>query len=562
MLNARSHGDPSVSCIKADQPASPKNGGQAGSVSTFETSAAPLPQDVTTATATLAPITEPVDRESLRRRYTCIQHFRKTIAGLPLFQQSARERLVIIGLSVLGGSGGSGRVPVASEVVPRMLIWERFLAHRSRHMRRVTLAVALHQRQVQQKNYVPAAMATLLTEIAHQGNRWENQPLNITVAECDRYRILDPRRTTGDAFRIAVIKPDGTTVRCEFDLPTIASCTESECLELVYQQLNLGNSAAGPISAVFESQAFTAEELSGRYAQYPGAWLSVAPDRETGGLAISADHLVLDGALLQKLLVRMAVSSSRTQEAVSSPVAHESPAAALAGVCATTQAAAVQAVSACRADQRVVAIIAWPGSMTRMFRFIIQALQQSGLQLHEGRDMISLTTIPEDGPDVNLRMPRYRRRVLPVQICVANVTGDDDLRNRIRQANVNGWCSIGPLMVNRLYNGNIRRLMIRYIERVAPNGRLLRAFRYLAGAAVVSFLPPVLQEDLQGAQVSHLSAITLGPVQGGPTVTVMQVRSADTAKSQLYVTISGTDDWNCPNRLNSLLLAVQTAADN
>jgi hypothetical protein len=91
---------------------------------------------------------------------------------------------------------------------------------------------------------------------------------------------------------------------------------------------------------------------------------------------------------------------------------------------------------------------------------------------------------------------------------------------------------------------------------------LLRAFRYLAGAAVVSFLPPVLQEDLQGAQVSHLSAITLGPVQGGPTVTVMQISSSDRSQSRLFVTISGTDGWNRLDRLNSLRFALQSAADN
>lgn len=56
-----------------------------------------------------------------------------------------------------------------------------------------------------------------------------------------------------------------------------------------------------PVCAVINPELF-----GGSYVEFPGAWLRVAPDRSTGGIVATADHLVLDSALFQHLLIKLA----------------------------------------------------------------------------------------------------------------------------------------------------------------------------------------------------------------------------------------------------------------
>jgi hypothetical protein len=182
---------------------------------------------------------------------------------------------------------------------------------------------------------------------------------------------------------------------------------------------------------------------------------------------------------------------------------------------------------------------------------IVTTLEESGIQFNKGRDTILLTTIPQTGPDGNHEIHRHRRRILPLIMSLQGVQDCGELRRRVQQLNTDGWRSLGAQVWNRIYSGNVPAWLVTYFERISCRVPFQRTARVLSGAALVSFLPKVTIHGFCASSISHLSCKTIGPMIGGPTITVMQVHDNVVGRTAAFITISGSGRWNNVSRLNT-----------
>lgn len=89
----------------------------------------------------------------------------------------------------------------------------------------------------------------------------------------------------------------GTFRTCQMNLTAAAQLPDGELKAYVLDCINDAQPSKNPVCAVIDRTAVDPEVFGGSYLQFPGAWLRIAPDRSTGGIVATADHLVLDGAL-------------------------------------------------------------------------------------------------------------------------------------------------------------------------------------------------------------------------------------------------------------------------
>lgn len=428
------------------------------------------------------------------------------------------------------------RKPVPSSVVPRMTLWEQFLTHRCRYARRMTLAIGLRGQSVAAESFVAAAIVELIRIVTRHNAQWENQPLNVVMTEACRTHIQDPRVSTGAVFPIAFADESGVFRKCEVNLTTASQLNESKLTDYVVACMNEAPLSKNSVCAVIDQAAADPEIVGGSYIEFPGAWLRVTPDQSTGGIIATADHLVLDGALFQHVLIKLAQATARTstltavppkllQENATLPSRKHDPFATLQ----------VENIT----------------SLSEVLMQIIAALESSGMRLRDGRDTVLLTTIPNGGPELDVTIPKHRRRILPVILSMEGINDSRELRNRIQRLNTDGWRSAGAVVWNYIYRGNLPHWLIRYFECLSHKLPFQRTARVLSGGALVSCLPPVASQDFCASDVSHLSSRTIGTTIGGPTITVMQARHCANEHITAFITISGTGSWNNAARLNA-----------
>ncbi|MCA9080745.1 MAG: hypothetical protein KDA58_09315 [Planctomycetaceae bacterium] len=448
-----------------------------------------------------------------------------------MFARSRWERLVAQIVPLLTGWTASAAESAESTVVDRLTLWERFLVHRPREQRQMTFSVALRNRSVIPRTYAPLALSTILTQIVACRGQWENQPLDVEVGCCRRPVLLDPRDQVRTQIGVAVIDDQGCTRYCKIDPAALTRLSDSD--QILSLQARLARATQEPhrVSIVVDERPQLAECFNGTYAEFPGAWLRVAPDAVTGGLLMTADHLVLDGALFQDLLLRTAVHCCTTGAAAPFTVPH-SP-----GV-----------------PVRHSRHISFPRTQTlcATLRQVISSLELQGMRLSQGHENILLATIPTQSGNEPSLYAHHRRRILPLLLNLQNLDCCDDMRQRIAQLNERGTHSLSAVLWERLYSGQLPDWVIHYFEKLALRIPLQRTARYLSGSALLSCLPPASVPGLCASEISHLAAHTMTPPAGGPTITMMQVPDRQSAQPHVYLTVTGSGRWNHPGRLERL----------
>ena len=246
----------------------------------------------------------------------------------------------------------------------------------------------------------------------------------------------------------------------------------------------------------------------------------------------TADHLVLDGALMQSLLIAIAKASTENSTGTAALLSKS-----------TEQDASCETFSTLRLND--------VASLSVLLMHIVTTLEESGIEFETGRDTILLTTIPQTGPDVNQEIHPHRRRILPLIMSLQGVQDCGELRRRVQQLNTDGWRSIGAQVWNHIYSGNVPAWLVTYFERISRRVPFQQAARALSGGALVSFLPPVTMPGFWASSISHLSCRTIGTVIGSPTITVMQVRDNAVGRTAAFITISGSGRWNDARKLDA-----------
>ncbi len=464
------------------------------------------------------------------------QRFGCALSEISLFRNSRWERFVAWSIPLLTTLCRMRRTPTPSTVVSRLTLWEQFLTHRCRYARRMTIAVGLREYSVTEADFVASAIIELVRIVVEHNAQWENQPLNVVVTDACRTRMQDPRNSTGQIFPVAFADEAGSFRTCELNLATVAQLPESEQAAYVLEQINAAQASKNPVCAVIDKSAVNPELFGGSYVEFPGAWLRIAPDQSTGGIIATADHLVLDGALFQHMLIKLAqaTTGSCTQTKVSpaSLQKNKAMASGMSDPFATIQLENIQSLS-----DVVIQIIA--------------ALESSGLRLRDGKDTVLLTTIPQSGPEADVAIQKHRRRILPVVMSVEDVNDSRELRKRIQKLNNDGWCSASAIVWNYIYRGNLPHWLINYFECLSHKLPFQRTARVLSGAALVSCVPPVARQDFCASEVSHLSSRTIGTTIGGPTITIMQVINRVNDLATAFITVSGTGCWNDAEKICS-----------
>lgn len=400
----------------------------------------------------------------------------------------------------------------------------------------MTLAVGMRKQSVAEDTFVTSAIIELVRILTRHDEKWENQPLNVVVTESCRTRMQDPRNSTGLIFPIAFADNAGIFRRCEMNLKTASLLHDSKLTDYVVACMNEAQPSQNPVCAVIDRAAVDSEIVGGSYIEFPGAWLRVAPDHSTGGIVATADHLVLDGALFQQLLIKLAQATARpyTQSTVPAKLLQEH-----------------EPSSSYRHDSFATLQVENITSLSDVLMQIIAALESAGMRLRDGRDTVLITTIPNGGPELDVTIPKHGRRILPVILSVEGINDSRELRNRIQRLNTDGWRSAGAVVWTYIYRGNLPQWLIRYFECLSHKLPFQRTARVLSGGALVSCLPPVASQDFCASDVSHLSSRTIGTTIGGPTITVMQARNCANEHIKAFITISGTGSWNNAARLNA-----------
>lgn len=463
------------------------------------------------------------------------QNFRTVLSEISLFRNSRWERFVAWSIPLLTKLCRMRRKPAPSSVVPRMTLWEQFLTHRCRYARRMTLAVGLREQSVAAESFVASAIIELIRIVTRHNALWENQPLNVVVTDACRTRIQDPRKSTGQLFPIAFTDEAGVFRTCEVNLNTASQLHDGKLMDYVVACMHAAQPSTNPVCAVIDHAAADPEMVGGSYIEFPGAWLRVSPDQSTGGIVATADHLVLDGALFQQMLLRIARATTTPCTVITVPPKFVQEKATLGSR---------------KHDPFATLQIENVTSLSDVLMQIIAALDNSGMRLRDGRDTMLLTTIPHGGPELDVTVPKHGRRILPVILSVEGINDSQELRNRIQLLNIDGWCSTGAVVWNYIYRGNLPHWLIRYFECLSHKLPFQRTARVLSGGALISCLPPVERQDFCAADVSHLSSRTIGTTIGGPTITVMQVFNGVNEHVTAFITISGTGCWNHAAKLN------------
>ncbi|MCA8983412.1 MAG: hypothetical protein KDA76_06610 [Planctomycetaceae bacterium] len=457
----------------------------------------------------------------------------------PLFQKSILERWVALSLFPLTRLFSFRVAPVHSQVVPQLTLWERFLCHRQRRVRQMTFAVSFQDLRCQHADFVHRATVSLCRFIHASAKGWENQPLLILIEDCCRTRRLDPRVSAGNCLRVAIARAQGDDVVFTLDMPHAAGLPAEELDDYVARQIAAARPSREPVSVIVNEHSASFEELQGEYAARPGAWLRIAADRDTGGLVASADHLVLDGAMFQQMLISVARESSI-------PANNDPPA---------SSSGEARAVVDLQLDESF--------SICELLYHMTNTLQDAGLNLHSGRESVLLATIPRTRPLQDESVPHSHHRALPLLLTVEAADGPEQLRAKISELNENGWKSIGAYTLSMVYRGCVCGWVIRYIERISPFVPFQSTARYLVGGALLTVLPPVNIAGEDAARIQGLSVRTLNPLCGGPTIAVSQVRDSLQATPRYFISISGSRQWDCPERLrairDALALRLKTA---
>ena len=454
------------------------------------------------------------------------------LCELPLFKRSRRERLAACCVLLLAGLFLGKRRPEASSVVHRLTLWERFLTNRCRRSRQMTFAVSLNQGALPEESFIPKALAALMRIMTDRSKRWENQPLNVVVTSACRMQSQDPRKSVNDNFAVAVQQTVGSFKTCHLDLTVAADLSNVELDHYVQRQLAAAKPSADAVSAVIDCSAVDPDHFGGGYAEFPGAWLRLAMDKSTGGLIATADHLVLDGALFQSILFHIARAALGSQSSNTDVSDATLPAAVGASSFATIRLPQMK-------------------SNSDIMQHIVGTLEESGLRLQQGLDTILLTTIQQSGSEEYKQIDKHQRRVLPLILGMENKPGDDEIRRRVQKLNSDGTNSVGAIVWNWIYGGYAPKLLVLYFERIAHRIPFQHTARVLSGGAVVSFLPPADAAQICASEVSHLSCRTIGTTIGGPTIAVMQVRNDAECRSEAFITISGSGDWNNSGKINT-----------
>lgn len=465
--------------------------------------------------------------------------YRAALGRHPLFQKSTWERWVALIIFPLTRLFSFRVAPVHSRVVPLLTLWERFLCHQQRRIRQMTFAVSFQDLRCQHDDFVGRATVSLCRFIHASAQGWENQPLLILIEDCRRARRLDPRVSAGNCLRVAIARERGDDVVFTLDMPHAAGLSEGELHDYVAGRIAAARPSLEPVSVIVNEHSASFEELQGEYAARTGAWLRIAADRDTGGLVASADHLVLDGAMFQQLLFTVARETSI-------PTKHEPPASSLVEA---------RTVADLQLDESF--------SICELLYHMTNTLQDAGLNLHSGRESVLLATIPRSRRLQDASVPHAHHRPLPLLLTVEATDGPEQLRAKIGELNEYGWQSIGAYTWSMVYRGCVCAWVIRYLERISPFVPFQSASRYLVGGALLTVLPPVYVAGEEAARIRGVSVRTLSPLCGGPTIAVSQVRDPLLATPRYFISISGSRQWDRPERLrairDALALRLKTA---
>ncbi|MEZ5942569.1 MAG: hypothetical protein R3C18_14335 [Planctomycetaceae bacterium] len=459
------------------------------------------------------------------------QRFQAALQEMPLFARSGWESLCAQIVPLLTGWAAGANKHNESTVVDQLTLWERFLVHRSRVQRPMTFAVALRNKFVNPQTYIFRALTTILTQVIDSQGIWENQPLDVEVGRSRRLELLDPRNSILDNFGVAIVDAQNRIRYCSIDLGLMKSLSSAARIEAVTEQLALASPQPRCVSVVLDETPQHANRFVGTYSELPGAWLRVAPDAATGGLIMTADHLVLDGGLFQDLLLRTVLSCSSVGNALVTNQSNPE----------TKGVSHARHVSFLRAE-----------SLCTTLRQVVSSLESMGIALSQGRENLLLATIPNASDEGATSVVHRCRRILPQLLSLEDLGSCDDLRLRIRKLRTRGTQALGEILWERLYSGQMPHWVIQYFEHFALRIPFQRTARYLTGSALLSCLPPATAPGICASEIAHLSARTVNPPGGGPTVTLMQVPHQATGEYQAYLTLSGSDAWNCPGRLGKL----------
>ena len=447
--------------------------------------------------------------------------FHALLADAPLFKNSRWETF-LAGLVPYVAGCFPGKLSARSSVVESLTLWEQFLIRRCGRARQMTFSVAFREHSVDPHSYLPHALTALLGQFIEYRVGWQNQPLEVEVAA--HRGVVDPRKRVTGEIGVVLVSSSGSVQTCGFDLNEMAGLAEGQRREYVDRQLSFASSRSRPVSIVCDLTSRRKADVAGTFSKFPGAWLRMAPHAESGGIIMSADHLVLDGHLFQNLLLRTA-AASRSQR-TSSPVA-------------------------CRSELCLLPLEP-PGPLCELIADIVLSLDDCGLRLRSGKDSLLLVTIPQTGPEANPQIETYCRRILPLLADMTAMQGAACVRERIRALNQNGWQSLGAHVWNQLYSGALPCWLIRYFECIAPRIPFQNASQYLAGGALLSCLPKVSLPGICASDIALLAAETIPPACSGPALTVMQVPNQQTGQMAAHITLGGSGRWKSRDTLERL----------
>ncbi len=458
----------------------------------------------------------------------CWKSFTTALSQHKLFNGSFIERCLAMLVRPLTRLFSFRHPPVVSHAVAALTLWERLLCHQSRVARQMTFAASYHGYTCHHEDFACQAITALSKYILESETQWQNQPLLVEVNECCRTRQLDPRHPTAGLFRIAIVTAGNTHV-CELDMQYAAQLTALELTTYVERQVATAQPSNQLVSAIIDTEPRPPQQMAGSYVARPGAWLRIAPNALQGGLLVTADHLVLDGAMFQDLLFAVLRGSSveREQRAEETAPAFE-----------TAQTAPISILQLGELD-----------SICELVRQIAGTLQEFGLELDAGNDAVLLVTIPQAGPSLDESVAKHRRRVLPLLFNLAATDDAEAIRTKIVQLNETGWNSLSAQVWSQIYAGNVWNALVQYFQLIAPYVPLQRTSKYLAGSALLTFLPPVKVPEHEAANLQNVSVRTMNPMCGGPTIAVSQVRSLPAGQAKIFITISGSRHWNRLDRL-------------
>ena len=431
--------------------------------------------------------------------------------------------------------------PVASQVVDSLTLWEKYLAHRSRANRRMTFSVSFKGASIPAKTYLVNALCGFYRLLLNEFQAWHHQPLNVVVSEEPRSRILDPRRfLQRNEFRVGIVDAQRQLRIVSLDLHFSAESPE-KLRSYVAEQVAKAAPAQESVSVVFDEEPRHFDEISGTYAEFPGAWLRMAPDRETGGLLSTVDHLVLDGSLHQLILLRTAAAAAVRDANSAGPRQKPAP-----------------------KEEHVISFeIPHTGSMSELILKIGDSLEEQGIRIRKGHETTLLTTIPQGGPEFVSEVPRNRARILPVLLQLRKTNTPAEVRAHIGTLNSHGWLNPLAYAIDRIYCGTTCPMMIHYFERLSMLFPFQSAARFLVGSALLSFIPPLQHLDLMTEsgellEIEQLASTTLRSPHGMPAILIQQLTGDEKTPARMFVSFSGSRHWDCPRRLLSLANSLRT----